>query len=31
MHLDIPTLCDSFAETGFAIVPNLFTRSEAQR
>ena len=31
MHLDIPTLCDSFAETGFAIVPNLFTRAEAQR
>ena len=30
-HLDIPTICNSFAETGFAIMPNLFTRTEVQR
>lgn len=31
MHIDVPTLCDNFAETGFAIVPNLFTRPEVLR
>ena len=31
MKVDMSTVCDDFTETGFAIVPNLFTRDEVQR
>lgn len=31
MKVDLATLRDDFAQTGFAIVPNLFTQEEAQR
>ena len=31
MNIDMLTLRDDFIQTGFAIVPNLFTRSEVQR
>ena len=31
MNIDMSTLRDDFIQTGFAIVPNLFTRSEVQR
>lgn len=31
MTFDMATLCNDFARDGFAIVPNLFTRSEVQR